>query len=111
MADHIRFYFGQHVPGLVAQGLRRRGVDVLTAQDADRCSVSDADQLSLARIDERVLVTVDDDFLSLAAGGTPHSGIIFCAASKYSVGELIRALLLAHDALSPAEMRDHVEFL
>ena len=111
MAESIRFYFDQHIPSAVARGLRRRGVDVLTAQEANRCGISDQDQLQFSTQQERVLVTFDADFISLATGGSEHSGIAFCAASKYSVGELIYALLLVQDALNLDEMRNHVEFI
>jgi hypothetical protein len=95
----------------VARGLRRRGVDVLTAQEADRCRVSDLDQLRFSTQQGRVLVTFDADFISLAAAGTEHAGIAFCAASKYSIGELIYALLLVQDALNLDDMRNHIEFI
>jgi len=111
VAERIRFYLDQHIPVAVARGLRRRGVDVLTAQEAERCSLSDEEQLLLAQADGRVLVTFDDDFLSLAASGIRHAGIAFCTAAKYSIGELIYALLLLHAVLSPADMRNHIEFL
>ena len=46
-------------------GLRRRGIDVLTAQDAGRCGTPDPDQLTFAAAEGRVLVTFDTDFLAL----------------------------------------------
>lgn len=95
----------------MAQGLRRRGVDVLTAQEAGRCSLPDDAQLAFASQAGRVLVTFDADFLALAVSGVRHAGLIFCSATKYTVGELIAALLLAHSVLEPDDMRDHVEFL
>jgi predicted nuclease of predicted toxin-antitoxin system len=111
VAERLRFFFDQHIPYAVAQGLRRRAVDVVTAQEADRCELADREQLNWARDNERVLVTFDDDFLAIAAGGAPHAGIAYCSASKYSIGELIYALLLLHDALSFEDMHDHIEFL
>jgi hypothetical protein len=57
VAETIRFYFDQHIPSAVARGLRRRGVEVLTAQEADRCGVSDLDQLQFSTQQRRVLVT------------------------------------------------------
>jgi predicted nuclease of predicted toxin-antitoxin system len=111
MPEPIRFYFDQHVPLAVAEGLRRRGIDVVTAQDAEMCGYADEEQLRLAVTQQRVLVTFDDDFLTLIASGLEHPGLAFCAASKYSIGELIRALLLLHDALTPEDMGNHIEFL
>ena len=37
MAEPIRYYLDQHYPGPVTQGLRRKSIDVLTAQEAGRC--------------------------------------------------------------------------
>jgi predicted nuclease of predicted toxin-antitoxin system len=111
VAERIRYYFDQHVPVSVAQGLQRRGVNVLTAQVADRCGLPDSEQLGWAKAEDRVLVTFDDDFLSLAAAGVQHAGIAFCSATKYTIGELIRVLLLLHDVLDSTDMQNHVEFL
>ncbi len=47
----------QHFPGPVSRALARRGVDVLTAQEADRCGLPDTDQLTFATANGRVLVT------------------------------------------------------
>ncbi len=107
----MNFFLDQHIPAAVARGLRRRGVDVLTAQEAGRCGVTDIEQLRYAHQQGRVLVTFDDDFLGLAAGGAQHAGIAFCSAMKYTLGELIRVLLLAYEVLEPADMLNHIEFL
>src|SRR5437762_3446705 len=82
----------------------KRGIDVLTAQDAVRCGLPDADQLQFATAEERVLVTFDSDYLQLAATGIRHAGIAYSRATKYSVGQLIYALLLLHGALIRDEM-------
>ena len=75
MAEPIQFYFDQHIPPGVADGLRLRGIDVLTAQDAGRCGLQDPDQLQFATVNERVMVTFDTDYLALDANGVPHVGI------------------------------------
>jgi predicted nuclease of predicted toxin-antitoxin system len=111
VTDPVTFFFDQHIPAAVARGLRRRGVDVLTAQETARCGVTDLEQLQYAYQQRRVLVTFDDDFLVLASSGKEHAGIAFCSATKYTIGELIRVLLLVHQVLGPADMKNHVEFL
>jgi predicted nuclease of predicted toxin-antitoxin system len=83
VADSIRFYFDEHVPWAVAHGLRQRGVDILTIQEAGRAGLPDQDQLAIATADGRVLMTHDPDFLQLAATGIDHAGIAFCYATKY----------------------------
>lgn len=111
MAEPIQFYMDQHFPWPASQGLRRHGVDVLTAQDAGHCGLSDPEQLAYATAQERVLVTFDTDFLALHQSGVSHAGIAWCQEQKYSIGELIQALLLAHGVLDRESMRNHVEYL
>ena len=111
MAEVVRYYADQHVPRPVIEGLRRRGIDVLTAQEAGRCALPDPDQLAFAASENRVLVTFDSDFLALHQAGTAHAGIAWCPATKYSIGELIQMLVLLHGVLSADDMRNHVEHL
>jgi hypothetical protein len=99
------------MPPGIAHGLRLRGVDALTAQDAARCGLPDPDQLQFATIEERVLVTFDTDYLALDASGVQHAGIAWCPATKHSIGQLVNALLLVHGVLTRDEMRNHVEYL
>jgi hypothetical protein len=101
----------QHFPGPASQGLRRHGVDLVTTQEASRCGHSDVDQLGFATANERVMVTFDPDFLALHQSGTDHTGIAWCPEPKYSVGQLIQALLLVHGVLDRDAMRNHVEYL
>jgi hypothetical protein len=111
VAEPIRFFMDQHIPAAVSQGVRRHGVDVLTAQEAGRCGASDADQLAFATAAGRVLVTFDSDFLGLHQSGVSHAGIAWCPEQKYGVGQLIQALLLVHGVLDADAMRNHVEYL
>ncbi len=111
MAEPLQFYMYQHFPSPVSQGLRRHGIDVLTAQEAGRCGLSDADQLAFATAEDRVMVTFDTDFLALHQSGVTHAGIAWCQEQKYSVGQLIQALLLLHGVLDRDAMRNHVEYL
>jgi hypothetical protein len=110
VAEPIQFFFDQHMPPGIAHGLRLRGVDALTAQDAGRCEFPDPDQLQFATVVERVMVTFDTDYLALDASGVQHAGIAW-SATKYSIGQLVNALLLVHGVLTCDEMRNHVEYL
>lgn len=92
-------------------GLRARGVDVLTAQDAGRCGLPDPDQLAFATAEERVVMTFDADYLALHNSGAQHAGIAWCTLRKYSVGELIQLLMLMHGVFDRDAMRNHLEYL
>lgn len=111
MAEPIRFFMDQHFPGPVTQGLRQRGIDVLTAQDAGRCGFSDADQLTFALTEERVTVTFDSDYLALHLAGATHAGIAWCPQQKYGVGMLVALLELLHGVTDRDVMKNHVEYL
>lgn len=111
MAEPPRFYMDQHFPGPASQGLRRHGVDVLTAQDAGCCGLSDPEQLAFATAQERVMVTFDSDYLVLHQSGVQHAGIAWCQEQKHSIGELIQAILLVHGVLDRDSMRNHIEYL
>ena len=108
--EQIKFYLDENVPKAVAEGLRRRGVDVLTVQEAGNSGLSDHTQLTFALTEVRVLVTVDSDFLQLAHEGVSHAGIAY-ANPRRSIGEIIGALRLISDVLSPDDMANHVEYL
>lgn len=111
MAEPIRLYMDQHFPHPVSQGLRRHGVDVLTAQEANRCGLPDSEQLAFATAETRVMATFDSDFLALHVSGVQHAGIAWCPEQKHSIGQLIQALLLLHGVLDRDAMRNHVEYL
>jgi hypothetical protein len=106
----IGFYLDEHVARAVAIGLRRRGIDVLTVQEAGLAGESDQNHLAFADAQGRVTFTQDEDFLRLHAQGITHSGIIY-GSRRMAVGDVIRGLMLISNVLTPDEMRNHVEFL
>ncbi len=106
----IKFYMDEHIHPAVVKGLRRRGVDVLTAQEAGMLDAPDIEHLQLAASQGRVLVTQDADFLRLHAKSTPHSGIVY-AHQRTPVSQIIQGLTLIYQVLSPADMENHIEFI
>jgi hypothetical protein len=100
----------EHVPRAVTDGLRRRGVDVLTARVAGMVEAEDERHLAFALHEGRVIVTQDADFLRLHAAGHPHGGIVY-APQQTPIGTIVRGLMLIHDVLAPEDMASHVEFL
>lgn len=110
-AEPIRFFMDQHFPEPASRGLSRHGIELLTAQEAGRCGQPDPELLAFARAEQRVLVTFDPDFLALHRSGVQHAGIAWCPERKYSIGQLIQALLLLHGVLDADSMSGHVEYL
>ncbi|MDB5307260.1 MAG: hypothetical protein JWO38_1462 [Gemmataceae bacterium] len=111
MANPVRFYLDQNVFGGTVAGLRALEIDVLSAQEAGRCGLPDPDQLAFASAEGRVIVTFDQDYSVLHAAGVPHAGSGWCHPTKYSVGQLVRALEILHGVLTAAEMVSQVEYL
>ena len=64
MAEAIRFYMDQHFPFPASRGLRRHGIDVLTAQEAAGAILRTPINLAFANSEDRVLVSFDADFLA-----------------------------------------------
>jgi predicted nuclease of predicted toxin-antitoxin system len=110
MSVAVRFYLDEHVHSAIAEGLRRRGIDVLTTQEADMLGASDEAHLKFALDEGRVIFTQDDDFLKLQARGLEHAGIIY-VRQQTPVGYIVRGLVLIHQLLSTEEMKGQVEFL
>jgi hypothetical protein len=110
MAERIRFYADEHVPAAIIAGVRRRGGDIVTVQEAGLRGADDESQLAYAVNTGRVILTQDADFLRLDAGGHAHLGIVY-AGSHLSIGDIIRGLMLLHELFAPEEMANQVEFL
>lgn len=111
MPQTIRFHLDEHVDPVIADGLRRRGVDVTTTADAGLIGATDQVQLDYIRAEQRTIFTEDADFLRLHAAGEPHPGIAYCHQQSRSIGEIIRHLILIWEALDPEDIRNRVEFL
>ncbi len=79
MADPLRYFFDEHMRAAIAEQLRARRIDVLTALDAGRANrrIDDADQLAFAAQEGRVLVTEDHHFADLAQSRKPHAGVVY----------------------------------
>ena len=111
MLRTIRFHLDENCHRAVAEGLRRRGVDVSTTPEAGLMSASDQEQLAYSLAQGRVVFTQDRDFLRLHAARIQHAGIAYCEKDTHSVGEIIQGLILIWELLEPDEMRNHVEYL
>ena len=110
MTDGIRFHLDENVDPAVAEGLRRRGVDVTTSQGAGLLRSSDDRQIAFALAENRVLVTMTK-ISSRANRGASHAGIAYCHPEARSIGQIIAALMLIRDCITPHEMQNHIEFL
>ena len=111
VAEALQFFFDQHIPSAVASGIRQHSLDVITAQEVGRCGFLDPDQLSYATAVDRVVVTFDSDYIVLHNSGVAHAGIAWAPSTKYSIGQLVRMLVLLHSVIDRDSMRNHLEYL
>ena len=111
MPRTIRFHLDEHCAAAIAEGLRRRGVDVTTTPEAGLRGTGDDEQLAYIVAQGRMIFTEDEDFLRIHAAGTPHPGIAYCQQQARSIGEIIRGLLLVWDIHEPGEVANRIEYL
>lgn len=110
-----KIYMDVHVRRAVTEGLRLRGIDVLTAQEDGRHRL--ADPLLLDRAGElgRLLFTQDDDLLREAKlrqqSGIEFVGIIYAHQLNISIGECVDDLEIIASATEFSEWINRVEFL
>jgi hypothetical protein len=108
-------YFDVHVPAAIASGLRRRGVDVLTAYEDGTTAIGDADLLARATLLARLLFTQDIRFKSRAEewqrSGRPFAGLVFGHPLHGSIGQYVRDLELIAKATEPKDWLGQVEHL
>ena len=94
----LGFYMDHHVPSAITNGLRLRGVDVLTAHEDGTQRLEDPALLDRAGALGRVLFTRDDDFLKEAAlrqqQGIFFAGVIYAHQLRVSIGVCIENLEL-----------------
>jgi predicted nuclease of predicted toxin-antitoxin system len=104
-----------HVHDAITVGLRRRGVDVLTAQEDGTRRLTDPSLLDRATALGRVLFSQDEDLLSEAArrqqSGEFFAGVIYAHQLKVSVGQCIEDLELFAKVNEPEDFANRVEYL
>src|SRR5262245_28924573 len=111
MPGTIKFHLDEHVSRAIADGLRRRGIDVTTTLDAGFAAADDVDHIAFALTGRRVIFTHDDDFLILHARGVEHAGIAYCHQHARSIGQILSRLFLVHQVLEADEMANRIEYV
>jgi predicted nuclease of predicted toxin-antitoxin system len=111
LAAAIRLYLDENIQIVIADQLRRKGIEVVTVRDLALLGDSDANHLRRATAMGCVLCTYDDDYLQLAASGLDHAGIVFGKPTKHTIGDWVNGLELLHAVYSADDMKNHVEYL
>ena len=104
-----------HVPRAVTEGLRRRGVDVVTAHEDGSAEADDERLLDRATELGRILYPNDKDFLAITPRWLqerrPFAGVVYAQQGTVTVGKAIEDLELVARASDAEYMRNRVEYL
>ena len=105
----VALYFDVHVPRAIAEQLRRRGVDVLTAIEDGYDHEIDEEVLLRAQNLHRVLFTQDIRFKALAEDwqrqGQPFAGLLFGHQTGATIGRYVAVLELVAKVSEPEEWK------
>lgn len=111
----LRLLMDQHVARAVTDGLRLRGVDILTAFEDQSHELPDPALLERANTLGRVLVSQDDDLLVEATrrqtANEPFSGVIYAHQLNVSIGMFVRDLEIVVKACNPEDLMNQVVYL
>jgi hypothetical protein len=104
-----------HIRREVTEGLRRRQVDVLTAQEDGSQRLLDPELLDRATTLDRVLFTQDKDLLREAAlrqrTGLQFAGVIYARQQRNKIGKYIDDLEVIAKVGDPVDLTNQVLFL
>ena len=111
----MKIYCDENIESAIVEGLRRRGIEVISMRDTGDLGKSDEYHLECASELGSVILTHDVDFLKIAhqwhQEGKEHKGILYAHPLDLSLGECIRKVELVTQALAEKEMGNHIEFL
>jgi hypothetical protein len=111
----VRLYLNHNVPTAIRDGLKLRGVDVLSAFEDDAHRLGDPELLDRAGELGRVLFSMDNDLLVEAAErqrtGRNFVGVVYVHQMSCSIGRCIEDLELIAEVMEPEQLRGSVQFL
>jgi hypothetical protein len=104
-----------HAPRAITNGLRLRGIDVLTAYEDQAHTLADPVLLDRVTALGRVLFTQDVDLLAEAQqrqqSNVPFSGVIYAHQRNVSIGQCIRDLELIALLGAETDVNNRVVYL
>ncbi len=111
----IQLYMDHNVPRAITDGLRARGVDVITAIEDGASESDDPELLDRANELGRVFFTRDYDLLQEAAErqrtGKSFLGVIYAHPLWVTIGGCIRDLEIIAKVGEPEDLWNKVQFL
>lgn len=104
-------YMDVHVPMSITRALRRKGFDVLTAQEDGTARLPDTELLDRVASLNRMLFSRDEDFLAEVArrqrAGQRHATVIY-AHQFETIGRCVCDLEIILETATPGDCRNHL---
>lgn len=111
----VKLYMDVHVRRAVTNGLRLRGVSVLTAQEDGTARLDDPSLLDRATELGHLLFTHDDDLLREAArrqqASEAFAGVVYAHQLNITIGQCIDDLELTAKTTEPEEWQNRIMYL
>jgi hypothetical protein len=111
----IALYMDVHIPQAITTQLRRRNIDILTAQEDDTIELPDDQLLERSTALGRILFTQDIRFRALAENwqreGKPFAGLIFGHQLGGTIGQFVQDLELIAQASEPENWQNMIEYI
>ena len=111
----LALYMDVQVPAGITRALRRRGVEVLTAQEDGTARFPDPELLDRAAERGRIVFTRDSDFLAEGVrrqrAGLPFATIVYAHQQYVSIGRCVDDLELLALASAPDEAIGQIVYL
>lgn len=111
----LSLYMDHHVHASITDGLRLRGIDVVTTRDDGTSDWDDEDVLRRATDVGRALFSQDRDLLVIAhqwqKTGREFAGLIYAHQLEITIGQAVRDLELIATACDASDMKNRIEFL
>jgi hypothetical protein len=111
----IKLYMDHNVPRAIVDGLRSRGVDIITSFEDGTSEFDDSELLDRATKLGRVLFTRDYDLLQEVTkrqrSDVSFGGVIYAHQLRVAVGTCISDLEIIAKAGEPEDIENRVEFL
>jgi hypothetical protein len=111
----LSFYMDHHIHRSITEGLRRRGIDVLTAFEDGKEEEDDEALLERSTALGRILVSQDDDLLRIAArwqrSSRAFAGVAYAIQQHIDIGGTLEYLELIAHLKTADEMRNNIEYI
>jgi len=111
----IAFFLDHNVPITIANQLRHRRIDVVTAFEQGTSAWDDESLLRYSWEQSRCFVTLDTDFLKITSdwleNGIEFSGVVFIHQRVTSLGEIVEDLNLIAETFTQDELRNQIFYV